>query len=177
MFYCTRCKTEDKEAFHPCRQKLGAHRGFCRKCHNDCVRKHAPKYRAQHRERIKAYTREYNKTEAFARAQVKGRRSAKGRFGQGKHSAKRRGMVWELTLEQHAQLLSSGKCEYCKGALGPCGSGLDRKDNSRGYTLDNCVPCCGDCNTIKADVLDYEEMKLVAEVLRAVRELKKEMAG
>lgn len=28
-------------------------------------------------------------------------------------------------------------------------NGIDRKDNNQGYTLDNVVPCCGECNRIK----------------------------
>jgi hypothetical protein len=28
-------------------------------------------------------------------------------------------------------------------------NGVDRIDNSRGYLLDNCVPCCWDCNQMK----------------------------
>lgn len=28
-------------------------------------------------------------------------------------------------------------------------NGIDRLDSSKGYSLDNCVPCCGKCNTAK----------------------------
>ena len=28
-------------------------------------------------------------------------------------------------------------------------NGIDRVDSSKGYTLDNCVPCCSICNTMK----------------------------
>lgn len=28
-------------------------------------------------------------------------------------------------------------------------NGIDRVDNSKGYTLENCKPCCGHCNTMK----------------------------
>ena len=30
-------------------------------------------------------------------------------------------------------------------------NGVDRIDNTKGYTLDNCLPCCGTCNMIKND--------------------------
>ena len=30
-------------------------------------------------------------------------------------------------------------------------NGIDRKDNSKGYTLDNCVSCCEFCNFMKSD--------------------------
>lgn len=35
-------------------------------------------------------------------------------------------------------------------------NGLDRMDSSRGYTMDNCVPCCTRCNMIKRD-MPYQE--------------------
>lgn len=31
-------------------------------------------------------------------------------------------------------------------------SGIDRVDNSKGYTADNCVACCKTCNFMKKDV-------------------------
>ena len=38
-------------------------------------------------------------------------------------------------------------------------NGIDRFDNSRGYDLDNCVPCCGVCNVMKS-TLTYRDFKL-----------------
>ena len=38
----------------------------------------------------------------------------------------------------------------CQGEL--IYTGIDRVDNSRGYTTDNCVPCCKKCNTAKMDM-------------------------
>lgn len=43
--------------------------------------------------------------------------------------------------------------------------GIDRKDNARGYTTDNVVPCCGRCNWLKSDILSYEEMLIVGSAL------------
>lgn len=31
-------------------------------------------------------------------------------------------------------------------------NGLDRSDNEKGYTIDNCVPCCGLCNWMKINL-------------------------
>ena len=40
-------------------------------------------------------------------------------------------------------------CFYCgkKRCLG-----IDRLDNSKDYTIENCVPCCGCCNRMKMDL-------------------------
>lgn len=35
-------------------------------------------------------------------------------------------------------------------------NGIDRKNNSRGYSIINCVPCCTTCNMMKK-TLGYEE--------------------
>ena len=31
-------------------------------------------------------------------------------------------------------------------------NGIDRIDNNKGYTKENCVPCCDICNRIKMDL-------------------------
>jgi hypothetical protein len=36
--------------------------------------------------------------------------------------------------------------------------GIDRRDNLKGYTIDNCVPCCLHCNRSKA-TLTFEEWR------------------
>jgi hypothetical protein len=89
-----------------------------------------------------------------------------------------RGYVFELTFEEF-KLLITRHCTYCGAA--PCNikrkkkwgnrrlyySGIDRKDNSKGYTSDNSVPCCHKCNQVKTNVLSFEEMRIaMAAVLK-----------
>jgi len=61
-----------------------------------------------------------------------------------KSRAQKRNLEWSLTDEQ-ANALFSEPCMYCGGP----GGGIDRMDNTRGYTLDNCQPCCKTCNFMK----------------------------
>jgi len=81
-------------------------------------------------------------------------------------NAKNRCLSFNLTEEQFKEITSKN-CYYCtsepKNITKPKGnngnfiySGIDRKDNSKGYTIDNCVPCCSKCNTAKNDST-YEE--------------------
>lgn len=35
-------------------------------------------------------------------------------------------------------------------------NGIDRVDNNKGYTLDNCVPCCKQCNQAKSNLSQEE---------------------
>lgn len=44
-----------------------------------------------------------------------------------------------------------------------CRLNIDRKDNDRGYELDNICLSCGWCNRIKTNILTEEEMKYVGK--------------
>lgn len=86
-----------------------------------------------------------------------------------KASAKRRGYRFDLTKEQFREIITQ-PCIYCgesltqrrKAPIQGNGdfeyTGIDRYDNSKGYVLENCVPCCKKCNRIKTD-MSVEEME------------------
>ena len=72
-------------------------------------------------------------------------------------SAKKRNLEWTLTIDEAKDLFEQN-CYYC--GLIPSNiyklsfygfkySGIDRKDNNKGYILENCVPCCKICNHAK----------------------------
>jgi hypothetical protein len=71
-----------------------------------------------------------------------------------------------LTIEEFKSI--TGKhCHYCgcppqpryaprktetkETATPYLGNGIDRLDSNKGYTIDNCVPCCSTCNYMKRD--------------------------
>lgn len=88
-------------------------------------------------------------------------------------NAEKRGFFFELTSQEFRHLISQ-KCYYC-GFEGRrtnryikdnsikdktiseegierswvTANGIDRKDNTKGYTLENSLPCCSDCNRAK----------------------------
>jgi hypothetical protein len=76
-------------------------------------------------------------------------------------SAKRKSLQFELTREEIERLTKSdcyycgipAQKEYAKGLpsihLPYICNGIDRVDNSLGYLLGNCVPCCEICNYAK----------------------------
>lgn len=93
-----------------------------------------------------------------------------------------RGHTWELS-EAQVRGLFNGDCAYCGSApasvcanynpgRGPavkCGptltyNGIDRIDNSNGYTPDNCVSCCEACNRAKATMSVEEFLGWVRRV-------------
>lgn len=55
------------------------------------------------------------------------------------------------------------------------GYNLDRKDNNLGYSVDNCVVCCGWCNRTKGDRFTYEEFMLLSPVLREIQNRRKQV--
>jgi len=56
-------------------------------------------------------------------------------------------------------------CNYC----GFPSTGLDRIDNSKGHTEDNCIPCCWECNTARMDNFTHEEMLKIGKTIREVK--------
>ncbi|MBT1509428.1 hypothetical protein KIP88_02840 [Bradyrhizobium sp. SRL28] len=79
-----------------------------------------------------------------------------------KTNAEARGYKSTLTRDQFAAICSQN-CTYCgqppsmvsrsKRSNGDfLRSGIDRKDNSKGYTPENSVPCCKECNIVKSDL-------------------------
>jgi hypothetical protein len=75
-----------------------------------------------------------------------------------KSAAKSRGLCWALTDDQFKTLTSS-PCYYTgafPSTIMEAGSGeiyvyngIDRVNNEKGYTTDNCVACCGEVNMMK----------------------------
>ncbi len=50
-------------------------------------------------------------------------------------------------------------------------SGIDRVDNSVGYEVDNCVPCCGVCNRMKRDLTKdqfIDHVHKISEMVSAI---------
>lgn len=108
--------------------------------------------------------------------------AANNLIGQYRRGAIRRGLVWELSMLE-AQILFKGDCRYCghpptntaktkyKGPRGIEDSlykynGIDRVDNTKGYTIDNVVSCCKYCNTAKSNHSIEEFSKWVADISR-----------
>lgn len=80
-----------------------------------------------------------------------------------------RDLKFELTQEQFENLVTQN-CFYCGQEPEPherkwnktdqefYRNGIDRVDSSKGYSLENCVPCCERCNRMKSD-FSYSEFR------------------
>lgn len=78
---------------------------------------------------------------------------------------KKKGFVCSLTKED-VEKIQSMPCVYCGDTER---IGADRIDNSTGHTLENCVPCCADCNVARSDNFTHEEMKIIGSAIRTVK--------
>lgn len=81
-----------------------------------------------------------------------------------------RGLATNISKEDYTNLISS-PCYYCgKITLGvEQGGGLDRLDNSKGYTLDNVVACCSECNCMRMHHYTSDEFKIVRVLIDKMR--------
>lgn len=91
-----------------------------------------------------------------------------------KKNAELRGLEFSLTAEQFVDLMQQD-CFYCgaepkksvrgKGFDGKYAyNGIDRVNNSIGYTLENCVSCCETCNKAKLMMSEDEFAEWVVRV-------------
>jgi hypothetical protein len=103
------------------------------------------------------------------------KRPFEGRYGFLRAMAKGRCTV-ELTYEEYLAFTVHNECHYCGKPIqwnphGFRGDGhkLDRKDNSRGYSKDNCVVCCPRCNSAKSNHFTYEEWVEIGKVIKSWR--------
>ena len=71
-----------------------------------------------------------------------------------------------LSFDEFVELRSGKVCYYCDKEISKTAPGLDRKDSAKGYSKDNCVPCCKRCNIIKRDLLRPEELLMFNKILK-----------
>lgn len=96
-------------------------------------------------------------------------------------SAKVRGLVWGLSREEALSLFICD-CNYCgispnsvwpKRRTDLNGSfmynGIDRRDNTKGYILENCIPCCGKCNYMKRDLTEESFLSHINAIARFMK--------
>lgn len=90
--------------------------------------------------------------------------------------AEGRGHVFELTLKEFKEITSSN-CFYCNKQPSQkknskisfyMYNGIDRVNNNLGYTTDNCVAACKDCNSLKSGVT-VEIAKKMLEFLGVIK--------
>jgi len=78
-----------------------------------------------------------------------------------RYRAANKRIPFDLLIFDVEDVLNS-PCEYCGSTKR---IEVDRKDSSLGYTKDNIAPACHRCNTIKNNVVTYDEMMKIVDIL------------
>lgn len=82
-------------------------------------------------------------------------------------SANKRQIKFELSVEEFNEVVG-GSCVYCGSSTK---IGVDRKDSSEGYHIENVQPCCGVCNLMKYTHSEEFFIKHISKIYR-YRDLK-----
>ena len=102
------------------------------------------------------------------RDKIRSTNNLEAKFCYARASAKNRGKEFTFTKEQYVESASQ-PCHYCKRPSHGLGIGLDRIDNGLGYTPENTLPCCRDCNRIRGNALTVKEMEIAMIAVLAFR--------
>lgn len=91
------------------------------------------------------------------------------------YSAKKKEIEVSLSYEDFLLFTEEERCYYCNSKVSWVSHGkeaksynLDRKNNSIGYTKNNCVVCCKSCNFLKSN---RNEGAFLSHVHRIVQNL------
>lgn len=120
-------------------------------CSSRCQNKN---WKVKNRDKYLKLSKEYNarlrldpvRLKRLQANQVKHNHTQKGRYTGIKAQAVTRGYNFDLTFDEFLTFWNK-PCYYCHNKIN--GVGIDRLDNTKGYNLDNCVPCCIICNRAK----------------------------
>jgi len=99
-------------------------------------------------------------------------------FLQYRSSAKQRNLFFDISFQEFATIIRQ-ECFYCGEPSSRLlrfynqsnkkwevvgRNGVDRIDNDIGYVLENCVPCCGICNTMKRTMTIEEFFRQISRI-------------
>lgn len=131
-------------------------------------------WRAANKEHVSIYNKAYkiannDKSKSASRLYA---RSPQGRYKRAKITAQETGRDFTMTFAQYSIFFLENPCAYCAGPLNPTGSALDRKDNNKGYTVENVVSCCHRCNSAKGAWFTHEEFKVMIQAVIKFRKQK-----
>lgn len=79
----------------------------------------------------------------------------------------KRGITYDLDMEWFIENILTKECVYCGDTLHV---GCDRIDNNKGHTKDNVVPCCYICNCARNNNFSFDEMKLLGETIKSIKQ-------
>lgn len=83
---------------------------------------------------------------------------------------KNKGLSNDLTLDFVHKIITSS-CFYCGEK--DDNVGCDRIDNSKQHIMNNIVPCCALCNSVKSNKFSKKEMLKIGKVIKEIKQVRK----
>jgi hypothetical protein len=79
-------------------------------------------------------------------------------------SARDKNLDFKLSYGEYEKIVC-GNCYYCGTVADKGFNGIDRKDQTQGYVIENCANCCQMCNYMKGSLSDIAFIKMVEHIL------------
>ena len=118
-----------------------------REANKECLAKKHKDYYEANKEAINLRSKQRGDSKKYYR-------TPRGKWALIRSNAKHRNLNFSLPFDLYESQLWGKPCHYCGCEIEV--TGLDRKDNDKGYTPDNVVPSCWDCNS-KKKTKPYEQ--------------------
>jgi len=127
------------------------------------LNKQNKEYYLTHKEQARMTGRDYywRHRERLLKEKKKIYRIPKYRFYALKSSAKCRGLIVEINIDDFIKI-TSDSCEYC--GKENRNFGIDRVDSSIGYLKENCASCCSTCNFMKLSMTKEQFLEQVRDI-------------
>jgi len=144
--YRLRNKDKAKQWYLNNRERLNKMKSEYYRSHKEEHKRASKEYYWRHKEKIS----EKHKTRYHL---------PKYRFFHLKASAKQRGLMVQITLDDYTEI-TKNPCRYC----GETGYGIDRIDSSLGYLINNCASCCKNCNYMKLNLTNEDFLTHIKKI-------------
>lgn len=167
---CPKCGEEkERSFFHKNKQTKDGLKCWCKACVLIDNKSREEKYNLTRKayrqgETYKEIKRNYYKTntQKILTDNAAWRQTFKGRLLSYKRAAKKRNIGWLLSDDEFKQYWQQ-PCYYCGIDIETIG--IDRIENDKGYFVENCVPCCTICNSMKMSLSQYEFTNKIKKII------------
>lgn len=123
-------------------------------------------YQREWMRKARATNPEYRKKDLENAKRWQEENKERNSYGVYKRGASRRNYDFDLTEEDFNALIT-GDCNYCGTPPNPL-NGVDRLNNEIGYNIDNCVPCCFNCNRAKGTLTIEQFKELIIKIYNRI---------
>jgi len=180
---CLKCKRRylaDLKYFSKRKDSKDGLNSWCKECCSEYTKEYNQKNFKKVAKRMKQYNQEHKKEHAEWMQRY--RRTQNGRYATIKTSGQKRGIQVEFSLKEFIEWNNQQKreCIYCgisENLLELLKWGrrnsrnyltIDRKNNNKGYVLDNICLACEVCNIAKNQYIAFKEMQIIGQSIKEI---------